>query len=802
MNQTDLKHKLSAPFDFNEWKNILAQMFPKIDYLAKETSVDNNLVKNGGQIGVIHLNDGRSLGLFKFEVADNIHISRNRKGLREIAAKYVDQDIINGALVLYYSGIQTEYRLTFVSKQTVFDSEGNLSIKETAPKRYTFLLGESEPCTTAANRLIELINKNKRGSVYLDDVTEAFSVERLNKDFFNGYKTQYKRFVDTLTTKVFDEIQCKIELTDNGEGFNEKNRKYFEELDKKNSEKEKLNFHPLGQGRLAIVYFADSAEYETVYKDETGKYRKKTIPYPSTSEGLFSFSAYEEVEVKNSTYTKLTILINKQLALGRAKTFFKNYPNSELFKQWFIETFFPFIISNEALVINISLNGDCFTIKKDSIEAETQKESFELTLSDDNKYSFILWLIKNNKPMHGDNPIICFARNLRASLSNGHLSYSIDNSEGYTLYLTSIFFDEYVDTKGERIDVSCDDIICIQNKINEILDNKFKKVIEQNRKETQRNLKNFKSRYPSLDLFVNEGRIAEEKNVVKESDIVKSAINEKGRIEKAFWTQIDKDEEQDEDNSFSDSEDCQKLLNSSLQVYVKHRESVLRRLKTLINKYEEEGDNKPELEATIHELFLKRGATLNNSSDINHLHNLWILDDRFTIFSNNFKAKSTKSGQAQSDIYIWADAPEKTKQILILELKSTTKAHNAGNIHEGMVAQVKRYANDFYNNPTKVLNWDVNVDNIQYHGIILARKSDIKKELSSPQASGRYESIPFLENSFYCDDAFFIDGDPRHKIGIRIELYSYEDIYQLASDRNSVFFKLLRREFDLECDQI
>lgn len=36
-------------------ENILAQMFPKIDYLAKETSVDNNLVKNGGQIGVIHL---------------------------------------------------------------------------------------------------------------------------------------------------------------------------------------------------------------------------------------------------------------------------------------------------------------------------------------------------------------------------------------------------------------------------------------------------------------------------------------------------------------------------------------------------------------------------------------------------------------------------------------------------------------------------------------------------------------------------------------------------------------------------
>lgn len=54
---------------------------------------------------------------------------------------------------------------------------------------------------------------------------------------------------------VFDDAKCEIELTDNGEGFNAKNQMYFEELDKKNPEKEKLNFHPLGQGRLAIIFF-------------------------------------------------------------------------------------------------------------------------------------------------------------------------------------------------------------------------------------------------------------------------------------------------------------------------------------------------------------------------------------------------------------------------------------------------------------------------------------------------------------------------------------------------------------------
>ena len=598
---------------------------------------------------------------------------------------------------------------------------------------------------------------------------------------------------------TFDDTLCKIELTDNGEGFNEKNRKYFEELDQKNPEKEKHNFHPLGQGRLAIIYFADSAVYETVYKDENGKYNKRTIPYPNETEGVFSFEEFKEEEASNNTYTKLTILINKQQTLGRAKTFFRNYSNSQSFKQWFIETFFPFIITNKLLIINISRNGDNVIIKKDSIESETKQEPFDLRLLDDNQYSFTLWLVKNDEQMRGDNPIVCFARNLIANLSNGKLSYQIDNNEGYHLYLTSDFFDEYVDTKGEKIDISCDEITSIQKKINEILDDRFKVVIENNQKVSKRNLKNFQKKYPSLEAFVAESNIVGDKNIVNEKEIIQSAIDEKSRIEKKFWNQIDRNSI-DEEEKFSDTEECHKLLNSSLHIYVKHREIILKRLHALIQKFDEDGANKPELESTVHELFINRGTTLSDSSNINHLHNLWILDDKFTTFSNNFKAESTKSGQSLSDVYIWADDPEKTKQILIFELKSTTKAHNAGSKEEGMIAQVKRYAQDFYKNPTKTLNWDVNTDVVQYTGIILARKSDIDKELTSNNVSGGYHQIPFLEDSYYYDDEFSKDNSPKKKMPIRIELYSFEDIYNLASDRNGVFFKLLKREFEFNED--
>lgn len=198
MNQQELKHILLSKFDFEKWKDLLGTMFLKIDYLTKPIQIEAALVKSGGQVGVIRLDDGRSLGLFKFEVADNIKIARNRKGLRDIAIKYVDQDITHGALVFYYSEDQADYRLTFVSKQTSLNEDGEFVTKATAPKRYTFLLGENEPCTTAANRLLELINKKKSGSVYLADVTEAFSVERLNKDFFKGYKDQYGKFLKYL----------------------------------------------------------------------------------------------------------------------------------------------------------------------------------------------------------------------------------------------------------------------------------------------------------------------------------------------------------------------------------------------------------------------------------------------------------------------------------------------------------------------------------------------------------------------------------------------------------------------------
>ncbi len=61
---------------------------------------------------------------------------------------------------------------------------------ETAPKRFAFVLGPNEPCTTAARRLMQLVEKRE---VDLKSLTDAFAVEPLNREFFKQFKETYFR---------------------------------------------------------------------------------------------------------------------------------------------------------------------------------------------------------------------------------------------------------------------------------------------------------------------------------------------------------------------------------------------------------------------------------------------------------------------------------------------------------------------------------------------------------------------------------------------------------------------------------
>jgi len=199
MKEKDLKHILQIDYNFNEnWKPILSLLFNKVDYFSTPSNPfsEEDKVKSGKQIGAIKLDDNKSLAIFEVEVDDSIRIDHNRKGLRDIAARHIDQNITHGALVFFYSKNQTDYRFSFIAKWSEIDLETGEFIKgETKPKRYTYLLGGNESCTTPAKRILELASKKEKGEkISLQDVMDAFAVEPLKKDFFKSYKEHYEKF--------------------------------------------------------------------------------------------------------------------------------------------------------------------------------------------------------------------------------------------------------------------------------------------------------------------------------------------------------------------------------------------------------------------------------------------------------------------------------------------------------------------------------------------------------------------------------------------------------------------------------
>lgn len=205
MKEKELKQILRGDFNFEKyWKPVFSMLFNKVQYFSNPSNPfeDVDKVKSGKQTGIVKLDDGKTLAIFEVEVDDKIHIDKNRQGLREIAIKHIDQNITHGALVFFYSKNQADYRFSFIAKWSEIDLEtGEFRKGETKPKRYTYLLGDNEACTTAAKRLLALAGKKTQQEIGIKEVIDAFSVESLTKEFFKTYKEHYERFWQFIAKK-------------------------------------------------------------------------------------------------------------------------------------------------------------------------------------------------------------------------------------------------------------------------------------------------------------------------------------------------------------------------------------------------------------------------------------------------------------------------------------------------------------------------------------------------------------------------------------------------------------------------
>lgn len=129
----------------------------------------------------------------------NKSVERARSVQRNFVKALIEDDIaVDGAIVAFYSdSVPEKWRLSFVRLDHEFVAGKGGKVKITPAKRYSYLVGENEPCTTAYQQLFPIFADDS-SDVTLDDLEEAFSVERVTKEFFDKYAEKFYQVKDYL----------------------------------------------------------------------------------------------------------------------------------------------------------------------------------------------------------------------------------------------------------------------------------------------------------------------------------------------------------------------------------------------------------------------------------------------------------------------------------------------------------------------------------------------------------------------------------------------------------------------------
>lgn len=203
MTYEQIHNLFKQRYNQNNWKQFLGEAFAKSRLLATPetlTGIDSNVASQVQKLGYITLNENgieRQIAVYDVTLAQGIILERNRVGLRNLLRKYWKD--IDAAFITYHNNEKGNWRFTYVSELTGYDADGEFVKIKTEPKRYTYVLGEGESTRTAAERFTAIANKGSKAT--LDDVKEAFSVEKLSKAFFDEYKKHYDIFCDYMVSK-------------------------------------------------------------------------------------------------------------------------------------------------------------------------------------------------------------------------------------------------------------------------------------------------------------------------------------------------------------------------------------------------------------------------------------------------------------------------------------------------------------------------------------------------------------------------------------------------------------------------
>lgn len=214
------KEVIESRYNREAWQQLLHDIFRgKVSFWNRpsEVHVSSRLAKQALNLGKISLSDGESIAVYEVEITDNVNIERNRRGIRDMLTTDWRNMGYAGAFMFCYRKNESVLRFSYVSETWGFNKQGDYEKISTDTKRYTYLLGEGRGCRTAIEQF-KVLRDSKQA---LNDITAAFSVEVLTKQFYKDLFEWYQWAVEPSSNITFpnntitedddrDDIETKI----------------------------------------------------------------------------------------------------------------------------------------------------------------------------------------------------------------------------------------------------------------------------------------------------------------------------------------------------------------------------------------------------------------------------------------------------------------------------------------------------------------------------------------------------------------------------------------------------------------
>ncbi len=199
---------LHSQYDTKNYVDFIREVFPNVhlispDKFNREFSNFSSHIDGSIHVGTFQTPDGKKIIIMAVQLKKAGYVENARSTQRSYAKKLIENGNADAAFIAFYTEGDPKWRLSLVRLDYEMKIEnGRLKTAEniTPAKRYSYLVGQDEPCHTAISRFERFITDSVTNPEHptLDDLEEAFSVEKVTDEFFNLYCEKFHQLREQL----------------------------------------------------------------------------------------------------------------------------------------------------------------------------------------------------------------------------------------------------------------------------------------------------------------------------------------------------------------------------------------------------------------------------------------------------------------------------------------------------------------------------------------------------------------------------------------------------------------------------